>query len=56
MDESTQQIIALGMVAIVIAAEVLRRWRKNRKKSAGLNDPNTARDKKETPLKFYRRR
>ncbi len=59
MDESTQQLLALGLVALVIIAELLRRQRKRRKSNSGCDgcDSSAKTDAKKTqPLKFYRRR
>jgi hypothetical protein len=59
MEESTQQLIALGLVVVIIAAELIRRRRKKKQSSSGCGDCGSAdktADKKESPLKFYRRR
>ena len=61
MDESTQQILALCIVAIVIGLELLRRYRKKRSGKAGCDGCETgnntkANEKGETPVKFYKRR
>lgn len=60
MDETTQQLIALGLVAAVVACELWRRWRKRRAGKAGCDGcdtPGKTKNKSgETPLRFYRRR
>jgi hypothetical protein len=61
MDETTQQILALAIVAIVIGLELLRRYRKKRSGGAGCDgcdtgNKATTNDKGETPVKFYKRR
>jgi hypothetical protein len=59
MDETTQQLLALGLVALAVAAEWLRRKRKNKKGGAGCDGcdtPEQSAVKKESPLRFYRRR
>jgi hypothetical protein len=59
MDESLQQMLALGLVALAIVAEWLRRKRKNKKGAAGCDGCDTQEQstaKKESPLRFYRRR
>jgi hypothetical protein len=61
MDESLQQIIALGIVAIVVGFELLRRYRKKRSGKAGCDGCDTGNNNKtdaksEAPVKFYKRR
>jgi len=55
MEESTQQILALGLVAVVVIAELLRRRRKKKQRLSGLNAKKNG-TKQERPLRFYRRR
>jgi len=58
MDESSQQLLALGLVALVVVAEWLRRKRKKKKRAAGCDGcdtPEQNASKKESPLRFYRR-
>jgi hypothetical protein len=61
MDETTQQILALSIVAVVIGLELLRRYRKKRSGKAGCDgcdtgNNNKTNEKGETPVKFYKRR
>ncbi len=61
MDESTQQILALALVAGVVLLEWVRRCRKRRRGKTGCDgcdSPGKAkqRSNKETPLRFYKRR
>ena len=60
MDESTQQLIALFLVAAAVAFELWRRWRRRRKRTAGCDGCDTPgnADKSpgDQPVRFYRRR
>ena len=59
MDESLQQVLALLIVAIVVALEMLRRYRRKRAGKAACDGCETGNPKPasaETPLKFYKRR
>jgi len=58
MDDSLQQFIALTLVAVAVAIELVRRYR--RKKAGkpgcdGCETGSTKPDTGETPLKFYKR-
>jgi hypothetical protein len=57
MDESLQQIIVLGLIAIIVGLELRRRWRKKQKGKVGCDDcgPGPAKPPKEAPLRFYKR-
>ena len=57
MDESLQEIIALTLVALAVALELLRRYRKNKSGKVGCDgcDTGKAAGKKEAPLRFYKR-
>ena len=60
MDESTQQIIALGIVAAAVALELLRRYRKKKAGKVGCDGCDTPGNAKpangEAPVKFYKKR
>ena len=60
MDETTQQIIALAIVALAVLIELLRRYRKKRSGKAGCDGCDTPAGENngargETPLRFYKR-
>jgi len=58
MDANMQELIALGIVVLVVAAELLRRYRKRKNQSSGCDGCEKGADQttaKETPLKFYKR-
>jgi hypothetical protein len=60
MDELTQQIVALSIVAVVVGLELLRRYRKKKAGKAGCDDCDSgsgtkANEKGEAPIKFYKR-
>ncbi|MCP3999559.1 MAG: hypothetical protein GY727_01440 [Gammaproteobacteria bacterium] len=60
MDETTQKILALCIVAIVIGLELLRRYKKKHTGKAGCDGCDTSNsaktnEKGETPVKFYKR-
>jgi len=59
MDESLQQVLALLIVAIVVALELLRRYRRKRAGKAACDGCETGNPKPastESPVKFYKRR
>ena len=61
MDETTQQIIAIGIVAVAVGLELLRRYRKKKAGKAGCDDCDSdagteANDKGDAPVRFYRKR
>ena len=61
MNESTQQIIALSIVAVVVGLELLRRYRKKKAGKVGCDDCDSssgtkANAKGEAPVRFYKRR
>lgn len=61
MDESTQQLIALGIVALAVGAELLRRYRKKRAGKVGCEGCDTPAAPKpnaagEAPVRFYKKR
>jgi len=60
VDESTQQLIALGLVAAVVGFELWRRWKKRQRGAVGCDgcdtSGNTKKDAGEAPVRFYRRR
>ena len=60
MDESTQQIIALTVVAVAVVLELFRRYRKKKAGKPGCEDcpsdtGTRANDKGEAPVKFYKK-
>jgi len=60
MDEATQQIFALTIVAVVVGLELLRRYRKKRAGKAGCDGCETgngtaANNKGEAPIRFYKK-
>jgi hypothetical protein len=60
MNESTQQIVALSIVAVFVGLELLRRYRKKKAGKAGCDDCDSGTDTKtsakgEAPIKFYKR-
>ena len=60
MDESTQQIVALMIVAVAIVVELLRRHRRRNAGKPGCDGCDSGASKpksgKEAPVRFYRRR
>jgi hypothetical protein len=57
MSDGLQELLALGLVVIVVALEALRRWRRRKAAASGCDgcgksDPPP----KEAPLRFHRRR
>ncbi len=58
MEESTQQIIALLLVAVVIGFELRRRYLKKKSGKIGCDEcgPDKAKTGNEAPVKFYKRR
>lgn len=59
MDEHTQQIVALLLVAVAVAAELWRRRRKKQRGKAGCDGCDSGTKPGNTtdqPLRFYRRR
>jgi hypothetical protein len=61
MSESTQQLIALVIVAIAIGFELLRRYRKKKAGKQGCDGCDAPGGNKpgsqgETPVKFYKKR
>jgi hypothetical protein len=61
MEETTQQFIALAIVAVVITLELIRRYRKKKAGKPGCEDcpadtGERANDKGEAPVKFYRKK
>jgi len=61
MDESVQQWLALGIVALAVIVELVRRYRKKRAGHAGCDGCDTGKGqtpnaKGETKLTFYRKR
>ena len=60
MDESTQQILALTIVAAAVAVELIRRYRKKKAGKPGCEDcpsdtGERANEKGEAPVKFYKK-
>ena len=60
MDESLQQFIALGLVAAIVAIELLRRRRKKKAGKVGCDDCDSGSGDKanaegEAPVKFYKK-
>jgi hypothetical protein len=60
MDETTQQLIALTIVAVAVMLELLRRYRKKKAGKPGCDNCDVvsgdkANDKGEAPVKFYRK-
>jgi hypothetical protein len=58
MEESTQQIIALLLVAVIAGFELRRRYLKKKRGKIGCDGcgPDKAKPGKEAPVKFYKRR
>jgi hypothetical protein len=58
MEETTQQLIALLLVAIVVGLELLRRYRKKQNGKVGCEGCDTneqVENDAEKPIKFYTR-
>ena len=58
MDEATQQLIALFIVAIVVGLELFRRYRKKQRGKVGCEGCDTNKqieNDAEKPVKFYTR-
>lgn len=58
MDDTLQQVIAVTIVVIAVALELLRRYRKKKAGRTGCDGcaTGTSQEKaNETPLKFYKR-
>jgi len=58
MDESLQEIIALGLVGLAIGLELLRRWRKRQQAANGCTNcepGNNSRPPEATPINFYKK-
>lgn len=59
MDDSSQQIIALALVAIAVAVELVRRYRRKKINKPGCDGCETGKPQNNTnekSLKFYTRR
>jgi hypothetical protein len=58
MDDSAQQIIALTLVAVAVAVELMRRYRRKKAGKPGCDGCETGKPQNstnETRLKFYKR-
>jgi hypothetical protein len=58
MDDTSQQVIALALVAIAVAVELVRQHRRKKAGKPGCDGCETGTPKNknnDTPLKFYKR-